>query len=287
MLTTQSLLQLHEVEESWREFYSFDEQEFITSGAATRMCIHVECPYCHNMRWQPVYNVRQGHSPYCNPHSQLLAKLAKKLRPDEVPEEYREYLHFGEQKYEQNKNGNKTLRILCTCPNCKQRLWKRVNHIRSHLTTPRCKYCATVKHTSGSYCDRDGYVWLRITPLPPEDKALAKQMANKAESDIAEHRLVMAKYLGRPLKSHEIVHHRNSNRQDNRLANLRLTTRGEHWTAPADEITKAIVDIEDKARILAQAQISILPYLQRFSDELANVIAQKVSPAPVGDADIT
>lgn len=39
---------------------------------------------------------------------------------------------------------------------------------------------------------------------------------------IFEHRFVMSEYLGRPLKPEEVVHHKNSNRLDNRIQNLEL-----------------------------------------------------------------
>ena len=67
------------------------------------------------------------------------------------------------------------------------------------------------------YVHHTGYF---IVPVAPEWRHLTS-----GETSAPEHRLVMAKLLGRCLYPDESVHHRNGNRLDNRERNLELWSR--------------------------------------------------------------
>ncbi len=88
---------------------------------------------------------------------------------------------------------------------------------------------------TGSISDK-GYL---IVSCPAEFAAMGHTRPG-GRTSVAEHRLVMARHLGRPLLSDETVHHKNGVRLDNRLENLELFT-GRHGNGAnlADALAKA------------------------------------------------
>jgi len=71
----------------------------------------------------------------------------------------------------------------------------------------------------GRFINPNGYVFVWLSP---EDELAEMRISS---GYISEHRLVMARHLGRPLTKNENVHHVNGIRDDNRIENLELWTR--------------------------------------------------------------
>lgn len=116
--------------------------------------------------------------------------------------------------------------ILVACIDCgKERRVQKRKKIPNPIRCRICnnKYTGLIRRQKHSTSfDRYGYVRLR---LAKDDFFFT--MAEK-NGYIKEHRLIMAKYLGRHLQPWEVIHHKNGVKTDNRIENLELTTNGEH-----------------------------------------------------------
>ena len=100
-------------------------------------------------------------------------------------------------------------------------------YIRGKARYPHCRKCARSldkkpKHYKGGRTMCGGYIKVLLEKAHP-----FYCMADR-DGYIPEHRLIMAKNIGRPLENWEIVHHSNGIKTDNSIANLLLTVRQKH-----------------------------------------------------------
>ena len=122
-------------------------------------------------------------------------------------------------------------RIWLICPRCAKKRWVYVANTRADTFAGLCRPCYLKevrkgdKHWNwkgGRRKSSEGYVGIYVYPDDP-----LYPMADKA-GYIYEHRLLMARMLGRCLDHTEIVHHLNGIRDDNRIENLELMPDRKH-----------------------------------------------------------
>lgn len=116
------------------------------------------------------------------------------------------------------------LKVWIICPVCTEGRWVRTDSLKRKEFTGMCNLCHN-KFTSLSGKDhgrwkggykRHGYFEVKVQPDSPF------YPMSKKSGYLVEHRLVMAKSLGRCLESCETVHHLNGIKDDNRIENLQL-----------------------------------------------------------------
>ena len=79
------------------------------------------------------------------------------------------------------------------------------------LRNAKTRSCGCSHWKGGRKVDKQGYSWIWL-PMHPKTVG----------GYVAEHRLIMERHVGRPLFTGETVHHKNGDKQDNRIENLEL-----------------------------------------------------------------
>ena len=117
--------------------------------------------------------------------------------------------------------------IWAACEDCgKERWtelrWGQLQYKRCHLCSVKTSGELNPHWKGGRYKTGNGYIRIKLQTndffYPMEDKG----------GYVLEHRLVVAKRLGRCLQPWELVHHKDGIRDHNEFSNLKLTTAGSH-----------------------------------------------------------
>jgi len=124
-----------------------------------------------------------------------------------------------------------------TCESCGKGRWVSIKN--GKVKNLRCHQCAfeechrerlhKINWAGGRHHNTNGYV---MVYLRADDKYYP--MVNRqglipgVSGYVMEHRLILAKSLGRCLTKREVVHHINGIKDDNRIVNLLLVTRSQH-----------------------------------------------------------
>lgn len=140
------------------------------------------------------------------------------------------------------------------CLNCGkefERLASRENHADPKYCSRECAQEGRTGENhplweGGRQVRGDGYVDLAPSLISDEYDSMRRK-----DGRVFEHRLVMAQHIGRPLESHEVVHHVNGDKSDNRIENLELHPRPVHEGITVYESAKDR-EIEELQKQIAQ-----------------------------------
>ena len=165
------------------------------------------------------------------------------------------------------KNGDGARYIYIACPDCNKTRW--VRYLKGSPETTRCYDCAR-RVASLKIKGKDNPLWRGgrnksqgyiLVILSPKDAPFRSMAGSRGR--IPEHRLVMAKHLGRCLEPWEIVHHKNGVRDDNKIENLELLPNqashigDSHLKRRLGELEKQVVGQAERITLLEAENITL------------------------------
>ena len=231
--------------------------------------IWVACPDCGVERWRPLHN----------PTTRCWKCSANHRERQHKP---LTFFGDGEPKVGDTARASvvgmigRSIHIYAACPECGVARWTRMRY----KDTP-CPSCTAKIYNSrsGSKHPRwkggakrtHGYVYVPVSRNDPLFVMSTRRYKNSAV--VAEHRLVVARLLGRPLLRHEVVHHINGVKDDNRPENLQLLNEHAHHPALVlQELQKQLMGHESRLLSLERENSLLRSALQEIRDSIPESI---------------
>lgn len=254
-------LKRDEVPVEIQPYFEFETQklEFPPNKRQKQGHVLATCPNCGAKRWLDISNVRKAikNKSYTLPACFTCANIKRRKHygPEDVPSEWSEFIVPNSYEYSDG-----FARIKMRCPDCHVETLRIIEYLKNYRLSPYCLEHAKrrriiksmlAQNRNGRWIDEDGYAHLSIAFLNQYDQSLAKGMTNNIH--IAEHRLVMARLLDRPLQPFEIVHHKDGVKSNNAISNLQLFVKKGHHSGYGSfyqEWQEALSEIERLKNIL-------------------------------------
>lgn len=215
----------------------------LRAGRPGKWEVQVTCQVCGTKRWSCAQSVarsirRRSYNGKCPPCRR--AGWSKHERP------HHPAVDWSQTKLVLRPRSRRT-HVLVTCPRCKEQRWMEANRVSHEVRTAQtgglawtggCMKCvgalkktALAEVSPGRSIQSDkGYVLLYRDAIDPADDELFTALCAKpnghCQNRVLEHRFVVSKALGRPLRTDELVHHLDGVKTNNTLANLRVYARG-------------------------------------------------------------
>lgn len=221
----------------------------IAKGGQRSAHVEVTCPNCRVKRWVPARFVRYGietesFSGLCKPCWQ------EKNRDPRTKELPKAHPAVDLARLERRSiYGVNTMAAPVTCPTCRTERWWPLFVLKQQIKRDNffgyCRPCGQRASREGTFqtktrngrgrrsIHRNGYIQLGPTSVDAADLPMFRAMQNRNRM-VFEHRWVMAKLLGRPLRSNECVDHRDGNKTNNDPNNLRIYLRGKNQEGSAN-----------------------------------------------------
>jgi hypothetical protein len=214
--------------------------------------IYYICPDCKTPRWKILSN-KYGLCGKC-----AATRRARELTPVT-------YGGVGEPKIGDTTTSqslgysDRGIRYYTACPKCGKARWVRKTDIETVCIKCAHKAIGEEHHNySGGRKVKRGYVSVKIE----KDDPMYPMSRN---GWVLEHRLVIARNIGRILKNDEVVHHINGIKTDNRLENLQLMKNSKHNSHMVNN------DLKEKVRALENKVLLLEVEVVRLKKEMSGV----------------